>query len=102
MLLDVLRDSLLPILGLTFMHLLLISWILEFIFYTSSLVSTFFFSWRMDEEKGFKESLVVKLSLVLAGLILIWLTLVGERLGVGSETRYFIYESIRQGNKFIM
>ena len=56
----------------------------------------------MDEEKGFKESLVVKLSLVLAGLILIWLTLVGERLGVGSETRYFIYESIRQGNKFIM
>ncbi len=56
----------------------------------------------MEEEKGFKDNLVVKLSLVLAGLILILLTFVGERVGVGSETRYLIYASIVLINKFIM
>jgi hypothetical protein len=48
----------------------------------------------MDDEKGFKENLVVKLSFVFAGLILIWLTFVGERLFVTSETQYLISASI--------
>lgn len=41
----------------------------------------------MDEEKGFKEGLVVWESLVLAGLILIWFSLEGKGLLVGSEER---------------
>ena len=41
----------------------------------------------MDEEKGFNEGLVVCESLVLAGLNLIWLSLEGNGLLVGSEDR---------------
>lgn len=70
----------LPKRGLTFMHLLLMSWILEFIFRISSLVRIFFFYWIIEDENGFRDLRVVWLSLVLAGLILIWFTLVGNKL----------------------
>ena len=43
----------LPILGLTFMHLLLMSCIFELILRISYLVIIFFFSWMIEEEKGF-------------------------------------------------
>jgi hypothetical protein len=62
------------------MHLLLMSWILEFIFRISSLVRIFFFYWIIEDENGFRDLRVVWLSLVLAGLILIWFTLVGNKL----------------------
>lgn len=67
------------------MHLLFINFILEFSFYISYLVSTFFFYWSTEDEMGFNDNLLVKLSLVLIGLILIWLTLEGKRLVEGSE-----------------
>ena len=69
------------------MHLLLISCILEFILKISYFVITFFFYWMIDEEKGFKDFLVVWLSLVLAGLILICLALEGKRLLLPSDMR---------------
>ncbi len=67
------------------MHLLLISWILEFILRIYYLVMIFFFYWMMDEEKGLSDFLVVWLSRVLTGLIRIWLTRVGNRLLLPSD-----------------
>lgn len=48
----------------------------------------------MEEEKGFSEGLVVWESLVLAGLILIWLSFEGNGLLVGSEEREMPYSVI--------
>jgi hypothetical protein len=70
----------LPSLGLTFMHLLLMSWIFEFILRISSFVMIFFFYWIIEEEKGFKDFRVVWESRVLTGLMRIWLTRVGNKL----------------------
>lgn len=72
-------------LALVFIHLLRMSCILELILRYSSRVSSFFRSWMMDEEKSFNDFLVVWLSLVLTGLILIWLGLEGKRLLGWSE-----------------
>lgn len=48
----------------------------------------------MEDENGFRESLVVRLSFVFAGLILILLDLVGEALPLTSDKRYLISASI--------
>lgn len=63
------------------------SCILELIFEIYYLVIIFFFSWIIDDEKGFKDFLVVWLSLVFTGLILICLALEGNRLLLPYETR---------------
>ena len=83
-----------PSFGLTFMHLLLTSWILELILRISSLVMIFFFYWMMEDEKGFKDLRVVWESLVLTGLIRIWLTRVGNRLFCPSLNRQWLSTSI--------
>lgn len=70
---------------MVFIHLFRMSCILELILRHSSLVSNFFRSWMMDEEKSFSDFLVVWLSLVLTGLILIWLGFEGKRLLGWSE-----------------
>lgn len=57
----------------TFMHLDLISCILEFILSMSSRVGSRFLSWMTDDEKGLSDFLVSRLSRVFAGLILIML-----------------------------
>ncbi len=59
--------------GGTFIHLDLMSCILELILSISSLVGSLLLSWITDEEKGLRDFLVRRLSLVLAGLILILL-----------------------------
>lgn len=56
-----------------FIHLDLMSWILDVILTKSYLVCIRFLSWITDDEKGFKDLRVSRLYLVLAGLILIML-----------------------------
>lgn len=56
-----------------FMHLDLISWILEFIFRRSYFVGILRLSWMTDDENGFNDCLVSRLSRVFVGLILILL-----------------------------
>jgi len=57
----------------TFIHFDLMSCILELILSISSRVGSLFFYWITDDENGFKDFRVKRLSRVFAGLILILL-----------------------------
>lgn len=87
MLLSVFLLSDLPILGLEFIHLVFMSCILECSCKIYYLVIIFRFYWMVDEEKSFRDLMVVWVSLVLAGLILICLGLEGKLLVLPSDMR---------------
>lgn len=78
----------------TFIHLDLISCILEFIFTRSSLVWIRFLSWMTEEEKGLSDLRVNKLYLVLAGLIRIMLFFYVNRVTPPLLFLYWIVASI--------